>query len=156
MRGFRGSRAAQQFFGRHGQNHSVNQSGGFNQPHSQDNSAIVSRLPEWMKTPETKAREIEEAKQREIQAKQMQSAKKHVYDHPRVPAANHHHQLESKPASKAKPQLRLITNSEPIAKPKARAQVKAAPKAKTAAPKARATKTTSRTKSVTAAKRKSA
>lgn len=131
MRGFRGSRAAQQFFGRHGQNHSVNQNGGFQGPHNQTNTSAASRLPEWMKTPETKAREQEEAKKMQFQQVQAQvHAKKHVYDHPRSAPAAHAH----------KPHLKLVTHhpaAPAAAKKTAPAFKAAAPVAKNFAPAAK-------------------
>ena len=69
MRGFRGSRAAHSFnaprVGQHGQ-HSSGNSPAHNQGIAPEGVGIApngAKLPEWLKTPETKARERAEARQ---------------------------------------------------------------------------------------------
>src|SRR4051812_17442939 len=93
MRGFRGSRAVQnatssRFGGNHG---NTSQS----QAETQENPSGSShhqrpQLPEWLKTPETKAREKLEAEQRKKQAVAVAAT-------PKTPVA-----------AKAKPALRVV------------------------------------------------
>lgn len=166
MRGFRGSRAAQQFFGRHGHQQSVNHNGGFHNPQAQANASLVSRLPEWLKTPETKAREQQEAKQQQLGQPQAQkgvqkSEKKHLYDHPRTSVPP----VAQQPKKPGQPQLRLISNPAPrpaaekSAAPKAKSSLGIKTALKTKAKPAAAAKPRTRSarpKTAVAAKRKSA